>query len=154
MYDGNVLQEGAHAGDGGMDTCLSRFPSPLPERMVDKRPNVEWHRLLIISLKDIIISSSGRSLDSARPGHEPASVWRIYSNPSKWTYFYIKCHPFFLKGWCTTKREQANLEGQNVVRSVPGDTIPRFGSRPRFGSPVPVSVPRLRNFAGSNQVGA
>jgi hypothetical protein len=83
MYDRNVLQEGAHAGDGGMDTCLSRFPSPLPERMVDKRPNVEWHRLLIISLKDIIISNSGRSLDSARPGDEPASVWRIYSNPKQ-----------------------------------------------------------------------
>jgi hypothetical protein len=83
MYDGDVLQEGAHTGDGGMDTYLSRFSSPLPERMVDKRPDVEWHRMLIISLKDIIISNNGRSLDSARPGDELASVRRIYSNPKQ-----------------------------------------------------------------------
>jgi hypothetical protein len=83
MYEHDVLQEGAHTGDGGRDRCLSRFPSPLPERMVDKRPNVEWNRALIISLKDIMISNNGRSLNSARPGDELASVWRIYSNPKQ-----------------------------------------------------------------------
>jgi hypothetical protein len=83
MYDGDVSQEGAHKGDGGKDTFHSRFPSPLPERMVDKQPNVECHRLLILSLKDIIISNNGRSLDSARPRDEPASVSWVTNNPNQ-----------------------------------------------------------------------
>jgi hypothetical protein len=55
--------------------------------------DVEWHRLLIISLKDVIISNNGRSLDSARPGDESASVWRINSNPKQVNVFLHQLPP-------------------------------------------------------------
>jgi hypothetical protein len=42
--------------------------------MVDNQPNLECHSLFILSLKEIIMSGSVKSLARASPGDEPVSV--------------------------------------------------------------------------------
>ena len=76
----------------------------------------------------LFLTAAGRWTAPAQETSQPRSGG-FTATPNECTYFYIKSHQFFLKGWCTTKREQANLEGQNVVRSVPGDTIPAISRK-------------------------